>query len=65
MEPPAHWEEVLEGIRKMRSSEDAPVDSMGCEKAGSLLPPKVMCASAAVVVILPLFPSNGRILINL
>ena len=25
----------------MRSSEDAPVDSMGCEKAGSSLPPKV------------------------
>ncbi|CAK9157880.1 unnamed protein product [Ilex paraguariensis] len=24
----------------MRSSEDAPVDSMGCEKAGSSLPPK-------------------------
>lgn len=40
VEPPANWEEVLEGIRKMRYSEDAPVDSMGCEKAGSLLPPK-------------------------
>lgn len=40
-EPPVHWEEVLEGICKMRSSEDAPVDTMGCEKAGSLLPPKV------------------------
>ncbi|KAI3934865.1 hypothetical protein MKX01_027990 [Papaver californicum] len=39
-EAPANWEEVLEGIRKMRSSEDAPVDTMGCEKAGSLLPPK-------------------------
>ncbi|KAL6194277.1 hypothetical protein ACLB2K_035361 [Fragaria x ananassa] len=38
--PPAHWEKVLEGIRKMRSAEDAPVDSMGCEKAGSALPPK-------------------------
>lgn len=25
----------------MRSSEDAPVDTMGCEKAGSVLPPKV------------------------
>ncbi|KAG8387122.1 hypothetical protein BUALT_Bualt03G0220400 [Buddleja alternifolia] len=37
---PANWEKVLEGIRKMRSSEDAPVDSMGCEKAGSALPPK-------------------------
>ncbi|XP_042478724.1 endonuclease III homolog 1, chloroplastic isoform X2 [Macadamia integrifolia] len=40
VEPPANWEEVLEGIRKMRSSDDAPVDSMGCEKAGSTLPPK-------------------------
>ncbi|KAM0940127.1 putative DNA-(apurinic or apyrimidinic site) lyase [Dioscorea sansibarensis] len=40
VEQPAHWEEVLEGIKKMRSSEAAPVDSMGCEKAGSLLPPK-------------------------
>ncbi|XP_040373681.1 endonuclease III homolog 1, chloroplastic isoform X2 [Rosa chinensis] len=38
--PPANWEKVLQGIRKMRSSEDAPVDSMGCEKAGSALPPK-------------------------
>ncbi|XP_077212014.1 DNA glycosylase superfamily protein isoform X2 [Tasmannia lanceolata] len=40
VEPPSNWEEVLEGIRQMRSSEDAPVDSMGCEKAGSFLPPK-------------------------
>ncbi|KAH9783679.1 Endonuclease III [Citrus sinensis] len=40
-EPPANWERVLEGIRKMRTSEDAPVDSMGCEKAGSSLPPRV------------------------
>ncbi|KAM7256120.1 hypothetical protein ACFE04_011861 [Oxalis oulophora] len=39
-DPPTNWEEVLEGIRKMRSSEDAPVDTMGCEKAGSSLPPK-------------------------
>ncbi|KAJ8559816.1 hypothetical protein K7X08_003874 [Anisodus acutangulus] len=38
--PPSNWEKALEGIRKMRSSEDAPVDSMGCEKAGSSLPPK-------------------------
>ncbi|KZV25410.1 endonuclease III [Dorcoceras hygrometricum] len=36
---PTNWSDVLEGIRKMRSSEDAPVDSMGCEKAGSSLPP--------------------------
>ncbi|XP_015886672.3 endonuclease III homolog 1, chloroplastic isoform X3 [Ziziphus jujuba] len=39
-ESPVHWQEVLEGIRKMRSFEDAPVDTMGCEKAGSVLPPK-------------------------
>lgn len=40
-EPPPNWEKVLEGIRKMRSAEDAPVDTMGCEKAGNSLPPKV------------------------
>ncbi|XP_041001206.1 endonuclease III homolog 1, chloroplastic-like isoform X3 [Juglans microcarpa x Juglans regia] len=39
-EPPPNWEKVLEGIRKMRSAEDAPVDTMGCEKAGNSLPPK-------------------------
>lgn len=38
---PANWEIVLDGIRRMRSLEDAPVDTMGCEKAGSTLPPKV------------------------
>lgn len=38
--PPDNWEKVLQGIRDMRSSGDAPVDSMGCEKAGSFLPPK-------------------------
>ncbi|PHU15741.1 Endonuclease III -like protein 2, chloroplastic [Capsicum chinense] len=40
LQPPSNWEKVLEGIRKMRSAEDAPVDSMGCEKAGSFLPAK-------------------------
>ncbi|KAG4973923.1 hypothetical protein AAZX31_11G125900 [Glycine max] len=39
-ESPAQWEKVLEGIRKMRCSADAPVDTMGCEKAGETLPPK-------------------------
>ncbi|KAF9618021.1 hypothetical protein IFM89_039418 [Coptis chinensis] len=40
-EAPENWVEVLEGIRKMRSSENAPVDSMGCEKAGnSITSPK-------------------------
>ncbi|KAL8208546.1 hypothetical protein R6Q57_007958 [Mikania cordata] len=37
---PSNWVKVLEGIREMRSLEDAPVDSMGCEKAGNSLPPK-------------------------
>ncbi|CAH2059916.1 unnamed protein product [Thlaspi arvense] len=36
---PENWVKVLEGIRQMRSSGDAPVDSMGCDKAGSFLPP--------------------------
>ncbi|KAL5990950.1 alpha,alpha-trehalase nth1 [Asimina triloba] len=40
VDPPVNWEEILKGIRQMRISEDAPVDSMGCEKAGSSLPPK-------------------------
>lgn len=39
--PPENWVQVLEGIRQMRSSGDAPVDSMGCEKAGSFLPSTV------------------------
>ncbi|MED6145679.1 alpha,alpha-trehalase nth1 [Stylosanthes scabra] len=39
-ELPAHWERVLEGIRRMRCSAEAPVDTMGCEKAGDTLPPK-------------------------
>lgn len=38
--PPSNWEKVLEQIREMRSLQDAPVDSMGCEKAGNSLPPK-------------------------
>lgn len=38
---PANWEAVFDGIRKMRLAEDAPVDTMGCEKAGISLPPKV------------------------
>ncbi|CAK9324886.1 unnamed protein product [Citrullus colocynthis] len=38
--PPVHWEKVLEGIQEMRSSEEAPVDTMGCGQAGSALPPK-------------------------
>ncbi|WOL00402.1 endonuclease III [Canna indica] len=37
---PANWEEILYGIRKMRSAEDAPLETMGCERPYSLLPPK-------------------------
>ena len=44
-ELPINWQQVLEGIRKMRSSEDAPVDTMGCEKAGGSLPPQVIPSS--------------------
>ncbi|KAI0494241.1 hypothetical protein KFK09_024373 [Dendrobium nobile] len=40
MEMPTNWEMVLDGIKKMRFSGNAPVDSKGCEKAGSFLPPK-------------------------
>ncbi|KAK8284360.1 hypothetical protein V6Z12_D08G155200 [Gossypium hirsutum] len=44
----ANWEKVLEGIRKMRCLKDAPVDTMGCEKAGSVLPPKVQSCRSFV-----------------
>ncbi|KAL5648388.1 hypothetical protein ACJX0J_039197, partial [Zea mays] len=37
---PDNWEAVLGGIKSMRLSGEAPVDTKGCEKAGSLLPPK-------------------------
>ena len=38
---PENWEAVLAGIKNIRLSGQAPVDTKGCEKAGSLLPPKV------------------------
>jgi hypothetical protein len=31
---PEHWEKVIDLIRKMRASEIAPVDTMGCHMAG-------------------------------
>ncbi|KAH7434769.1 hypothetical protein KP509_06G033800 [Ceratopteris richardii] len=36
---PTRWREVLAAIQEMRALGNAPVDSMGCEKAGSFLPP--------------------------
>ncbi|XP_029128617.1 endonuclease III homolog 1, chloroplastic isoform X2 [Cajanus cajan] len=41
-EAPAHWKEVLEGIRLMRSSVDEhePVDTIARDKAGDTVPPK-------------------------
>lgn len=30
---PKNWKEILENIRKMRVNEDAPVDSVGCERS--------------------------------
>lgn len=38
---PANWEEVLDGIRKMRFADSAPVETMRHEKSASLVPPKV------------------------
>ncbi|ESQ36326.1 hypothetical protein EUTSA_v10007955mg [Eutrema salsugineum] len=38
--PPENWEQVLEGIQKMRSSEEATVDPVNCDRTGSFLPPK-------------------------
>ncbi|RZC86952.1 hypothetical protein C5167_030303 [Papaver somniferum] len=61
-EAPANWEEVLEGIRKMRSSEDAPVDTMGCDKAGRLPPPKadnlLLCEAHHMVIIFLVYISG-------
>lgn len=37
--PPSNWLEVLKIIQRMRSRQLAPVDTMGCEKAGRDLPP--------------------------
>ncbi|GMN59410.1 hypothetical protein TIFTF001_028509 [Ficus carica] len=39
-QPPANWEKVLDGIRKMISWVDVPVDSIGFEPAGIRLSPK-------------------------
>lgn len=39
---PEKWKEQLENIRQMRINEDAPVDSMGCEKSFEVdAPPKI------------------------
>ncbi|CAL9113843.1 unnamed protein product [Musa textilis] len=37
---PANWEEVLDGIRKMRFADSAPVETMRHETSASLVPPK-------------------------
>lgn len=39
--PTPNWIQIIEGIRKMRSLSMAPVDTMGCERAGNgIEPPK-------------------------
>ncbi|KAG7653232.1 DNA glycosylase [Arabidopsis suecica] len=38
--PPENWKKVLEGIQKMKSSEEAPVNAVECDRTGSFLPPK-------------------------
>ncbi|XP_075085430.1 endonuclease III homolog 1, chloroplastic isoform X3 [Nicotiana tabacum] len=40
IQPPANWERVIEGIRKMRSSEHAPVDSIDPDEGVTSLQPK-------------------------
>uniref|UniRef100_A0A453R8K0 Uncharacterized protein n=1 Tax=Aegilops tauschii subsp. strangulata TaxID=200361 RepID=A0A453R8K0_AEGTS len=48
---PENWEAVLGGIKNIRLSGQAPVDTKGREKAGSLLPPKVFVNRQRVVQI--------------
>ncbi|KAL0884504.1 hypothetical protein Bca101_008485 [Brassica carinata] len=38
--PPQNWEKMMEGIRKMTSSEEASADPLNCDRTGSFLPPK-------------------------
>ncbi|XP_020869102.1 endonuclease III homolog 2, chloroplastic isoform X2 [Arabidopsis lyrata subsp. lyrata] len=38
--PPENWKKVLEGIQKMKSSEEAPANAVECDRTGSFLPPK-------------------------
>jgi hypothetical protein len=45
---PDNWETVLGGIKIMRLSGEAPIDTKGCVKAGSLLPPKVVFSTEVV-----------------
>ncbi|XP_019236994.1 PREDICTED: endonuclease III homolog 2, chloroplastic-like isoform X2 [Nicotiana attenuata] len=40
IQPPANWERVIEGIRRMRSSEHAPVDSIDPDEGVTSLQPK-------------------------
>ncbi|CAE6023599.1 unnamed protein product [Arabidopsis arenosa] len=47
---PENWVKVLEGIRQMRSYEDARVDSMGCDKAGSFLPPTHIFSEVPAII---------------
>ncbi|PWZ43629.1 Endonuclease III 1, chloroplastic [Zea mays] len=53
---PDNWVAILGGIKSMRLSGEAPVDTKGCEKAGSLLPPK----SLGPVVINTSLPIPGQ-----
>lgn len=46
---PDHWQLVLDNIRTMRSSRDAPVDSMGAEKSTDVdAPPQVRPAQSQI-----------------
>ena len=42
---PDNWEKLLEGMKKMRCSDNVKVETKGCQEAGDLLPLKVILTS--------------------
>jgi hypothetical protein len=62
-EPPKRWLEQFENIKQMRSSRDAPVDTMGCERIhDTSAPPEVQRFQILVSLMLSsqvsVFPSD-------
>jgi len=50
---PEHWEEVYNNILLMRAKKDAPVDTMGCERAhDQKASPKVLNSYAIYTALL-------------
>ena len=51
IEGPENWELVYNNILEMRKERNAPVDTMGCEKAGNLVKdPKVRLSLLPIVL---------------